>query len=561
MTTTRERALDAVVVVSGLILALSGCTTVGAHAPTTSGNTSTVVMHAAVSTEDLRTRLSIIADDSTEGREAGTAGALRAQRYIERVLRDLGVEPAGERGEYTQALRRLVRRVGRSTLATSGGKTLVPWTDFLPLAWRWTPRPIDGAPVVFGGELGREAIDVGQVAGKVVILLQPAGRFVFPRVAPEDPLHRAAAVAVVDLERFSSARLAPFRAGIDAGLEGDRTRADTAPVSMLITRGTATALLGKRLEDARVGDTGSPVHGSISFVDSTASLCCNVMGVVRGSDPALAGEFVAIGAHLDHLGTAPVAVDHDSARANNLARWALRGRSSAGALPPDAGRQLAALPAPAGRSRPDSIFNGADDDGSGTVALLEIAEALRRDTRAPRRSVLLVWHTGEELGNLGSVWFTEHPTVPLDRIVAQLNLDMIGRGAATDIAGGGPGYLQVVGARRLSRELGDVIEAVNTGPSGGFTLDYQFDSPTDARHYYCRSDHYSYARFGIPIAFFTTGEHADYHQVTDEARYIDYPHLAQVTRFVLSVARELGSRDRRPTLDQLKPDPHAGCRG
>ena len=212
------------------------------------------------------------------------------------------------------------------------------------------------------------------------------------------------------------------------------------------------------------------------------------------------------------------------------------------------------------RPRPDSVFNGADDDGSGSVALLEIAEALARSPDRPKRSILFVWHTAEELGLLGSDYFTRHPTLPRDSIVAQLNMDMIGRGGATDIAGGGPQYLQLVGSRRLSTELGDLIERVNAEGRHGFVFDYSWDADGHPANIYCRSDHYMYARFGIPVTFFTTGEHLDYHQLTDEAEYIDYDKLARVAGLVQDVARHLADLDHRPVVDKPKPDPEGICK-
>ena len=151
-----------------------------------------------------------------------------------------------------------------------------------------------------------------------------------------------------------------------------------------------------------------------------------------------------------------------------------------------------------------------------------------------------MWHVGEEEGLWGSTWFTDHPTVPRESIVAELNMDMVGRGAATDQTGnskdgeklhGGPGYLQVVGSRRLSTELGDLAESVNRSGQHGLHFDYSMDANGHPQNIYCRSDHAEYARYGIPIAFFTTGGHADYHQLTDEPQYIDYNRMAQVRQF------------------------------
>lgn len=177
----------------------------------------------------------------------------------------------------------------------------------------------------------------------------------------------------------------------------------------------------------------------------------------------------------------------------------------------------------------------------------------------PKRSLLFVWHTGEEEGLYGSEYFTDNPTVPRDSIVAQLNIDMIGRGETTDLPTGGPRYLQLLGSRRLSTELGDMVESANTAGNHGFTLDYTFDAQGHAEQYYCRSDHYEYARYGIPIVFMSTGGHIDYHQVTDEPQYINYPHLARVTSFLSEVAARVGDLDHRLIVDKPRPDPKAQC--
>ena len=174
--------------------------------------------------------------------------------------------------------------------------------------------------------------------------------------------------------------------------------------------------------------------------------------------------------------------------------------------------------------------------------------------------MLFVWHTGEELGLLGSRWFTDHPTVPRDSIVAQINIDMIGRGDAADTRGGGPDYLGLVGARRLSTELGDIVEATNRAQPRPLAFDYALDANGHPENIYCRSDHYNYARYGIPIVFFFTGLHGDYHQVTDEPQYIDYPHMTRITRFIGNLTTRVANLDHRPVVDGTKPDPNGVCR-
>ncbi len=291
----------------------------------------------------------------------------------------------------------------------------------------------------------------------------------------------------------------------------------------------------------------------------------NVIAILRGSDPNLRGEYVAVGAHNDHIGIKHPAVDHDSLKVYNqmltdlgAPSWDRNMRAKRDSLRPFIHINLDSLH----RIRPlrlDSISNGADDDGSGTVSVLEIAENLASRSERPKRSIIFVWHTGEEKGLLGSKWFTEHPTVPRDKIVAQLNMDMVGRGSASDIAGGGPDYLQLVGSRRVSTELGDLIETLNSNRSRPFKFDYQYDANGHSERIYCRSDHYSYARYGIPITFFTTGQEPDYHQVTDEPQYIDYEHMMRVDNFVRDIAVTVANLDHRPKVDKSVGDPMAAC--
>jgi Zn-dependent M28 family amino/carboxypeptidase len=220
-------------------------------------------------------------------------------------------------------------------------------------------------------------------------------------------------------------------------------------------------------------------------------------------------------------------------------------------------------------ARMDSIYNGADDDGSGSMGLLEIAERFATAGVKPKRSIIFAWHVGEEEGMLGSGFFTDHPTVKRDSIVAELNIDMIGRGKRTDATGedkngkllhGGPGYLQLIGSRRLSTELGNMVEAVNKRDGLGLKFDYALDANGHPQNIYCRSDHWSYARWGIPIVFFTTGGHADYHQVTDEPQYIDYDHMATVAKLVHATAVNVANLGHRVAVDHPKPDPHGDCR-
>ena len=337
--------------------------------------------------------------------------------------------------------------------------------------------------------------------------------------------------------------------------------------NMMATRYIASEVARLGLEPA--GENGTyfqEMHAtSARYTGGPPGTARNVIAILRGSDPVLRSEFVAIGAHNDHLGIRQPALDHDSLIAYHDAldklgvpAWDRNVRAQRDSLKSVIHINVDSLH----KIRPavlDSIANGADDDGSGTVTVLELAEYFATAKVKPRRSILFVWHTGEEKGLLGSKWFTEHPTVPREKIVAQLNLDMVGRGSAADINGGGPYYLQIVGSRRASTELGDIVEQINSKREHPFKFDYQYDANGHPERIYCRSDHYNYARYGIPITFFTTGLHPDYHQVTDEPNRIDYDHMTRVGDLVRDVAITVANLDHRPKVDKPVGEPTAAC--
>jgi peptidase M28-like protein len=345
-----------------------------------------------------------------------------------------------------------------------------------------------------------------------------------------------------------------------ADLRHDEDQIPPVPVFMYTTRAMAENLLGAKLSGLKRGAAGKKIQGSVRFEDTRAP-ARNVVAILPGSDPVLKGQFVAIGAHNDHIGTGQP-VDHDSLRAFNAV---VRPGGEDDPNRPATGdemRRVRLILDSLRKQHPariDSIYNGADDDGSGSVALLEMAEALSKSAVKPKRSIIFVWHAGEEAGLWGSEYFTDHPTISRDSIVAQLNIDMIGRGRADDVKGGGPGYVQLIGSRRLSTELGDLVETVAKSEPTRFKFDYQYDANGHPQQYYCRSDHYEYARYGIPIVFFSTGGHRDYHQVTDEPQYIDYDQLARVTTLVKDVAVRVADLDHRVVVDKKKPDPKGQC--
>jgi hypothetical protein len=525
---------------------------------------------ADISAADLMTRLYIFSDDSMMGRETGTRGHLMSTAYIASEVQRLGLKPGGDNGTFFQNVPMIRRAFSERSTITIDGKTLRAGKDFIASAPTGVLPSLGTLEVVFGGRLGDSiaALSPDQVRGKL-LLVYPAqrgsGRGGFGGRGGRGG-GGAAAIATIDEITPAALQQATHPREGQVTLKVVPTGSQPGLVALTVTPAAAQDLLGVDPSTASKGQAGKSAALHLVF-DEQPAPARNVVAIIPGSDPSLRGEYVALGAHNDHIGyltTAPQ--NHDSLHVFRQAQFAINGLVRRGQqASPEQQSQLAALHVDFDslrRARPvrlDSIRNGADDDGSGSVTLLEIAEAFAKAPTKPKRSLLFVWHTGEEKGLLGSRWVTDHLPVPADSIVAQLNMDMVGRGSASDIPGGGPTYVQLVGSHRLSTELGDIVEQVNKTEPMPFQFDYQFDANGDPENIYCRSDHYNYARLGIPVVFFTTGLHGDYHQVTDEPQYIDYPHMARIGQLVHDVATTVANLDHRPLVDKPKPDPNGRC--
>ncbi len=545
---------------------------------------------ASITPGDLETRLYLFADDSMQGRRAGWAGNAKGVDWIAAEAKRIGLKPMGDNGGYFQQFEKRfpIRSFDTTKTLAVGGMPLRFWTDFIPRDPSRTPRSLDNVQTVWGGDWKDSAsvISDAAAAGKLVIIT--ASTVAVPGNPPHVPnrpvvashFPSAAGVAVVALDEFPDSVRAAYKGASGYAPGG------SVPLYMYIARDVAERMLGPGFASLATGTAGKAITGDLGFTSSeqvfpTDVPLRNVVAVLPGTDPVLKNEYVVIGAHNDHIGFnrpgpngQSAAVAHDSIYVvNHLYR-----KAGTDEQPPklDASQQhvVDSILAHVRKltngtsARPDSISNGADDDGTGSVSLLEIAEYFAKTPVKTKRSILFVWHVGEELGLWGSEYFTDHPTVPRDSIVAELNIDMIGRGRASDQTGstkegapttGGKGYLQLVGSRRLSTELGDLAETENKSGKHGLQFDYAMDTNGHPQNIYCRSDHYEYARYGIPIVFFTTGGHADYHQVTDEPQYIDYAHMAQVDSFIGSLARRVANLDHRVVVDKPKPDPQGSC--
>jgi hypothetical protein len=365
----------------------------------------------------------------------------------------------------------------------------------------------------------------------------------------------AVAVLIITTDSIPQAAIT----GAFNGRMSMQSAAPTSPAGLLgaaaISPSAAERLFGKPADQLTVGAVGQPVTASWSYEwHMSKTPARNVIAILPGSDPARAGEYVLISAHNDHNGVNAVAVDHDSLRAFNIVT---RPQGANDPLcRPTASQQhtIDSLIARARSIRPprrDSIMNGADDDGSGTAVLLEIAEKFASEK--PARSIIFVSHTGEEAGLLGSRWFTDHPTIPLTSIAAALNMDMVGKGRVDQVKFGGPTSVQTLGSRRLSRQFGDIIDSVNATREETMAIDKTWDVSANPMNRFCRSDQVNYVHHDVPVTYFSLGYAEDYHQPTDEPQYIEYDHAARLARFVHDIAWAIAMRKDRPAISGNDP--------
>jgi hypothetical protein len=570
---------------------------------------------SSIQSAALKEWLTYIASDELQGREVYTEGLGLAASYIAEHLKEWGVKPGVDGSDYFQTIKVVgVRTTSKSsvTVAVNGESRTFHDGDGITL-----PRKMGGRQTVisndvrfvgYGLQLPSAGID--DYAGadpkrKVIVWLGPSG----PRNAGSDAARllvtrsRAAiergAVAVIGPLLFGRGRgrgrgqaqpadpdarpgndpaadprgtdpaaggqagpATPSGRGQAAGGRGAQAAADfttaeryDVPVAPAITAQdeffeflfSGSEIKYNELKDLasrqqplpRFALKGVTLTITVEPEYSVAAtrLSRNVVGVIEGSDPKLKDTYVAFGAHYDHIGyqqTAP------SGRVGGVNPGGCVGQTR---------------PQP----RPDDVVNnGADDDGSGTVALLAIARAFALGPR-PKRSLVFVWHTAEESGLQGSRYNADFPVVPNEKIVAQLNVDMIGRNRCDQPGEANSVYL--VGADRISTDLHNVSEDANESLSKPMKLDYELNDPADPQSLYTRSDHYSYAAKGIPVIFYTTGLHRDYHYLTDEIDKIEWDKLTHVTQLVYTTGQRLANLDRAPVRDNKGPRAGKGSVG
>ena len=469
--------------------------------------TASTARHAAatITAVDVARHVGVIADDSMLGRDTPSRGLELTARYVADQFRRFGLRPAGNGGTWFQRYpitrRRLDAASSRVTLR-AGGVASVARFDRTARYVQGTAagRPLTGPAVLLGGRLAPDDVSRLPLRGRIVVYVSGAdarpsreGLLVGRAIRLAGP---KAVVLVSDLapERFAARipRGMPARTAVDLGLP-------SPPLVEVSEAAVAPVLHAARLDPRAVRADTTPVFRELPGLRVTVELrdsvldtlsAPNTVGIVEGSDPVLKHEYLVYSAHMDHIGISP--------------------------------------------GRPDSVNNGADDDGSGTTGVIELAQAFSRPGARPKRSVIFLTVSGEEKGLWGSRYFSEHPPVPIGRIVADLNMDMIGRNWRDTI----------VAIGREHSDLGATLARVNRAhPELGMTA---IDDRWPEERFYFRSDHYNFARKGVPILFFFNGVHPDYHQVTDSPDKIDSEKEARILRLLYYLGREIGDSPARP---------------
>jgi Peptidase family M28 len=469
---------------------------------------------ATIDKQELKTWLTKLTSKEFGGRGTGQPGFQLAADYIKDHFKALGLKPGSKDGKYFQA---------------------VPWTMTGPDKATWKFSIEKGGQSVHGvglenvhGNLGKsvEASGKGMVA--IVDDLDDAGldehelegTVLFLVVTDESAGPRTRARGIRELQ--TDAR----RAGAGAVILVDQVTYDGTPrLTGGVTAGRGRAARGRflrpnsfaigdaefaRLTEA-IGKDHKKMLGSEGVVPLGANVqvhidakkmqapAYNVLGLLEGSDPRLKDEYVVIGCHLDHLGT-----------------------------------------------RRGTIYPGADDDGSGSVGLMAIAQAFAKNGKRPRRSIMFTAFCGEEMGLIGSGYFAKNPPMKLSQIVAELQIDMIGRDETgqrgTEKAADNKNSVHLIGTKKLSQDLHDLCLRLNKKRA---RLDLEFDE----ENVFYRSDHWNFAKYGVPIAFFFTGFHADYHRPTDTVEKINFDKLARIARYVYDIGFELADASQRPLIE------------
>lgn len=485
-----------------------------------------------ITSNELSEHLNILASDEYEGRETGLAGQKKAAEYISNHFQKLGLPPIMDEGYFQQFPLELQDNTG---VSISIGKNSYDFIDDFYFFSEKGSNLVTSSEVVFAGYgiddvLYNDYYDIN-IKDKVVMILdgEPHSKdgksYVDPNSANSQWRKRRDLKVITAAEKGAAAVLTVMR-NYDAGindfkqylrrprmkLAGSQSTSGPLIPNYYISERMAESILANQKKSIKKIKKVINKRGltytyreksgfQVKNAKETQTLMSeNVLGYIEGGDKK--DELVVITAHYDHIG--------------------MKG---------------------------DKIFNGADDDGSGTVALLEIAEAFAKakaEGKGPRRSVLVMPVSGEEKGLLGSRYYVENPVFDLESTVADLNIDMIGR--LDEKHADNSNYVYLIGSDKLSTELHEISERANETYTG-LDLDYTFNDPEDPNRFYYRSDHYNFAKNKIPVIFYFNGVHEDYHKHTDTVEKIDFNKIEKISRLVFHTAWDLANREKRIEVD------------
>lgn len=476
-----------------------------------------IIYAKTITSDDLKDHLSILASDALEGRETGKRGQKMAAAYIQHHFESNGLKPiipSSSGNSFLQSFELEKIRPGKTWIKI-GNVMYSNFQDFVYTGKRTFKDPLKSKPV-FVGVGDNKSYDAIKVKGKGVLVYcdcntserDEKAELAYERGASNvfiiKPGSESDYEKIMSLQKrnISSAKLSfpTVNEELEAGyfLISESMSADILNTSQKnIKNATEKSSNGKYASLLNLKPSEITFYAS-QIVDKISTE--NVLGLIEGSDKK--EEFIIVTAHYDHIG-----VDGEE------------------------------------------INNGADDDGSGTVAVLEMAQAFalaKQSGHGPRRSILFLSVTAEEKGLLGSSYYVQHPPIPLNSTITNLNIDMIGR-----IDGNhreSSNYVYLIGSDKLSTELHAVSEEVNATYTE-LDLDYKYNDENDPNRFYYRSDHYNFAKNNIPIIFYFNGTHADYHRPTDTVDKIEFELLKKRTQLIFHTAWEIANRDDRITVD------------
>ena len=466
---------------------------------------------ATITEADVRRLIGIIAHDSMGGRDTPSRGLDLTAQYVADEFRRFGLQPGGD-GTFLQhysIIKWQLDTAASSVTFSAGGTTSkASFASAARLAGGTVPTGSIDAPVLLvAGKPAPNSLGTVPVKGRLVVLALPAGttldRESQAAIAAGDPagvIYLAGGDSAAYAERvknrlrprIESGGDAPRPLAVEVHESAVRPALAAAGIDLAAARGSATPIVREV-----PGLTGSATVKETKLSEQTAP---NTVGILRGSDPKLRDEYVVFSAHMDHVGISA------------------NGRCTAMGA--------------------DSICNGADDDASGTIGVVELAEAFSRKGVKPKRSIIFLTVSGEEGGLRGSRYYAEHPSVPIEQIVANVNIDMIGRNW--------PDTIVAIG--REHSDLGSTLDRVAAAhPELKMAV---IDDKWPEERFYFRSDHYNFARKGVPIIFFFNGVHDDYHRPSDDPAKIDAEKESRIVKMLFWLGLDIANAPAKPKWNE-----------